>query len=110
MNTNVGDGDNIGDECEHIPKTSMKFPTKDAVYDFYKKYAKSVGFPVRHRTSKKDKEGNLIAFVPECSRAGKKGSRSKNCLKPQPSMQNGCLARIREKIDYAGSWVISQVF
>ncbi|CAH9088592.1 unnamed protein product [Cuscuta europaea] len=56
----------------------------------------------------KDKTGNITAIVLECARAGSRASRSQNVLKPQPSMQVGCLARIRARTNYAGGWVISK--
>ncbi|CAH9119447.1 unnamed protein product, partial [Cuscuta epithymum] len=85
------------DEQEDVsvvaPVVGMKFESTDAVYEFYKKYGRTVGFPVRKRTSTKDRsKGVVVSIVIECSRAGSRGSKALNCLKPQPSMQTSCTA------------------
>ncbi|CAH9052936.1 unnamed protein product [Cuscuta epithymum] len=93
------------------PEVGMEFESREVVYDFYKAYGKRLGFPVRTRSTTKDKRGRQIAsIVLECSRAGHRGTRSKNQLKPQPSMQIGCGARLRAHVIYSGLWQISKVF
>ncbi|CAH9133178.1 unnamed protein product, partial [Cuscuta epithymum] len=53
-----------------VPKVGMKFASTDVVYEFYKKYGRSVGFPIRKRTSTKDRsKGAVVSIVIECSRA-----------------------------------------
>ncbi|CAH9103257.1 unnamed protein product [Cuscuta europaea] len=91
------------------PNVGMKLDMKEAVYDFYKTYAKSMRFPIRTRSTIKDKNGVEIAVVMECSRAGSRGSKAQNQLKPQPSMQTGCGARIRARTTYNSSWEISKI-
>ncbi|CAH9107260.1 unnamed protein product [Cuscuta europaea] len=88
----------------------MKFDTIEAVFEFYKKYGRSLGFRVRKRSSIKDKSGeNVVAVVFECSSAGSRCSTGQNALKPKPSMQLDCLARLRARTTYVGSWEISKV-
>ncbi|CAH9119580.1 unnamed protein product [Cuscuta europaea] len=91
------------------PDVGMKFDTKEAVYDIYKTYTKSMGFPIRTRSTIKDKNGIEIAMVMERSRVGTRGSKAQNQLKPQLSMQTGCGARIRVRTTYNGSWEISKI-
>ncbi|CAH9086523.1 unnamed protein product [Cuscuta europaea] len=40
-------------------EVGMLFPGKDDAYDHYKNYAKRIGFPIRIRSSTKDKQGNI---------------------------------------------------
>ncbi|CAH9089712.1 unnamed protein product [Cuscuta epithymum] len=89
----------------------MEFESREAIYEFYKAYGKRLGFPIRTRSTTKDKRGReIVSVVLECSRAGHRGSQSKNQLKPQPSMQIGCGARLRAHVIYSGLWQISKVF
>ncbi|CAH9109812.1 unnamed protein product [Cuscuta europaea] len=89
------------------PEVGMEFDSKEAVYDFYKTYGKRLGFPVRTRSTTKHKNGvDIVGVLLECSHAGSRSSRSKNQLKPQPSMQMGCGARIRAHTNYEGRWEI----
>lgn len=48
----------------------MKFTDQKEVFDFYKKYAYNVGFPVKKRNSKKDDAGVLCYVTLTCSYKG----------------------------------------
>ncbi|CAH9129049.1 unnamed protein product, partial [Cuscuta epithymum] len=92
------------------PDVGMQFDSKEAVYDFYKAYGKRLGFPVRTRSTTKHKNGvDMVGVLLECSHAGSRSTRSKNQLKPQPSMQMGCGAKIRARTNYEGLWEISKI-
>ncbi|GER24889.1 protein FAR1-RELATED SEQUENCE 5, partial [Striga asiatica] len=56
---------------EHVPVIGMKFENYDKVFEFYKKYDARVGFPVRKRTSRKDKEAMADKVANDDVRAGK---------------------------------------
>ncbi|OVA00771.1 hypothetical protein BVC80_9083g64 [Macleaya cordata] len=49
----------IVEEKVEEPKVGMMFNTTDEVLDYYKKYAKQLGFPVKKRSSSKDDDGVL---------------------------------------------------
>ncbi|CAH9133562.1 unnamed protein product [Cuscuta epithymum] len=50
-----------------VPEVGMKFDSTEVVYEFYKKYGRRIGFPVRKRTSTKDRKGDVVSIVIECS-------------------------------------------
>ncbi|XP_022889249.1 protein FAR1-RELATED SEQUENCE 5-like [Olea europaea var. sylvestris] len=79
------------------------------MFEFYKRYAYDIGFPVRKRNSKKDDDGILryITFV--CSREGKRRRNTSSTLKPQPTIQSGCNARITASSNIYGVWRINTV-
>ncbi|CAH9116563.1 unnamed protein product [Cuscuta epithymum] len=107
------DGEGVAMEIEvgKDPELGMEFESREAVYDFYKAYGKRLGFPIRTRSTTKDKKGvKIVSIVLECLRAGQRGSQSKNQLKPQPSMQIGCGARLRAHVNSEGLWEISKLF
>ncbi|CAH9134673.1 unnamed protein product, partial [Cuscuta epithymum] len=103
-NTNVDDGT----PDVHV-EVGMLFAGKDEAYDHYKNYAKRIGFPIRIRSSTKDKQGNITPMLIECGRAGNRVSKSTNLLLPGATSAIGCKAGIKVMYDYAGSWVISKV-
>ncbi|XP_022855493.1 protein FAR1-RELATED SEQUENCE 5-like [Olea europaea var. sylvestris] len=92
-----------------VPQVGMKFKDENEVYEFYKRYAYEVGFPVRRRNSKKDDDGVLQYVTLTCSREGQRSGCTSSSLKPQPTIQTGCKARISAAFDYQGFWVIRTV-
>ncbi|GER33318.1 FAR1-related sequence 2 [Striga asiatica] len=87
-------GENIG-----APRAGMEFKDIDSVFNFYKKYAYSVGFPVRKRNSGKDDDGILRYVTFTCSREGKRMSGTRGSLRSQPTTQTDCKARISASLD-----------
>ncbi|RZC60953.1 hypothetical protein C5167_022720 [Papaver somniferum] len=51
--------DNVGNKELEEPKVGMLFGTADEVLEYYKNYAKQLGFPVKKRSSTKDDDGVL---------------------------------------------------
>ncbi|XP_022862652.1 protein FAR-RED IMPAIRED RESPONSE 1-like [Olea europaea var. sylvestris] len=92
-----------------VPQVGMKFKDENEVYEFYKRYAYEVGFLVRKRNSKKDDDGILQYVTLTCSREGRRSGCTSSSLKPQPTIQTGCKARISTAFDYQGFWVIRTV-
>ncbi|GER42668.1 FAR1-related sequence 1 [Striga asiatica] len=87
-------GENIG-----APRAGMEFKDINSVFDFYKKYAYSVGFPVRKRNSRKDDDGILRYVTFTCSHEGKRMSGTRGSLRSQPTTQTDCKARISASLD-----------
>ncbi|XP_022841930.1 protein FAR1-RELATED SEQUENCE 5-like [Olea europaea var. sylvestris] len=79
------------------------------MYDFYKKYAYVVGFPVKKRNSKKGDDEVVRYMTLTCSHEGGINSNSSGSLKPQPTVKMGCKARIFGSSDTFGNWRINAV-
>ncbi|CAA2986484.1 Hypothetical predicted protein [Olea europaea subsp. europaea] len=92
-----------------VPKVGMTFKNENELYDFYKAYAYAVGFPVRKQNSKKDDDGMLKYLTLTCSRKGNRSGTTSSSLKPQPTIQTRCKARICASSNIHGSWKINTV-
>ncbi|XP_022876790.1 protein FAR-RED IMPAIRED RESPONSE 1-like [Olea europaea var. sylvestris] len=92
-----------------IPEVGMLFKNEQDMYDFYKKYAYTVGFPVKKRNSKKGEDGVLRYLTLTCSREGGSVGNSSGSLKPYPIVKLGCKARISPSCDVIGNWRINAV-
>jgi len=98
-----------GEENDLVPKVGMKFNNETEVFEFYKRYAYHVGFPVKRRNSKKGDNGVLQYVGYACSREGKRNIKPSTSLNPQPTIQLGCKARMTVCSDVLGIWRISTV-
>lgn len=87
----------------------MKFKDEKEAFDFYKRYVYDLGFPVRKRNSKKDDDGVLRYVTLTCSREGCRSGNTSGSLKPQPTIQTGCKARISASSNVLGTWRINTV-
>ncbi|XP_022883643.1 protein FAR1-RELATED SEQUENCE 5-like [Olea europaea var. sylvestris] len=92
-----------------VPEVGMKFNDENEMFNFYKKYAYNVGFPVRERNSQKDDDGIVRYVVFTCSREGRRSSTTSGSLKPQATIQTGCKARMTASTDACGIWKINTV-
>jgi hypothetical protein len=102
----VADDEN-GESDELIePKIGMQFETVDDLYEFYRSYAKRIGFPVRKRSSRRNEEGEVRTVMLSCSRQGTHVNNSQNPFKPQASSRVGCTAHLTANNVY-GRWVIT---
>nr|GMD98038.1 protein FAR1-RELATED SEQUENCE 5-like [Ipomoea batatas] len=89
---------------EETPYTGQKFKTVDEGIEFYKAYAKAVGFDVCHGTMRKTRGGEVAIKYMVCSREGfKPAAKEKNSQKGvctetkkrrRVSKRVGCKARI----------------
>ncbi|XP_022868627.1 protein FAR-RED IMPAIRED RESPONSE 1-like [Olea europaea var. sylvestris] len=91
------------------PEVGMLFKSEVDMYDFYKKYAYAVGFPIKKRNSKKGDDGVLRYLTLTCSHEGRIISNSSSSLKPRPTVKMGCKARISASSDTFGNWRINVV-
>ncbi|XP_022856160.1 protein FAR1-RELATED SEQUENCE 5-like [Olea europaea var. sylvestris] len=92
-----------------VPSVGMKFQDENEVFEFYKNYAYQVGFPMRKRNSRKGEDGVVRYVTFTCSREGRRSTGSNSILKPQPTMQTGCKARLTACSNLSGSWRINTV-
>ncbi|CAA2934510.1 Hypothetical predicted protein [Olea europaea subsp. europaea] len=100
--------DNVGGNAAIVPEMGIKFNDKQELFEFYKKYAYEVGFPVRRRNS--GKYNGVVTYVTlTCSRGGQRRDKKGSSLKPQPTIQTGCKARITASSDIRGIWRICTV-
>lgn len=103
-----------------IPETGMEFPSEEAAYNFYKSYAKEIGFNVRKGKVQKLSDGSIRKRFLFCTREGfreKKQSTEtaryqKDLSKDKKGYQRketrtGCKARVQFTVE-KGKWVISQ--
>jgi len=70
-----------------MPTVGMKFRDHSEIFEFYKTYAYSVGFPIRRRSSRKGDDGLLKYVTFACSRKGRRSSVTSSSLKPQATIQ-----------------------
>ncbi|XP_073154068.1 protein FAR1-RELATED SEQUENCE 5-like [Henckelia pumila] len=98
------------EDSEIDPKVGMKFKNENENFEFYKKYVYRVGFSVRKRTSQNNNKGVVTFVVFTCSREGCRSSNTSTTLKPQPTSQTGCKARLSACSDATGVWKITSVY
>jgi len=89
---------------EETPYTGQKFQTVEEGVEFYKAYAKAVGFHVRHSTMRKTRTGEVAIKYMVCSREGfkpkvkeknsEKGVCTETKKRRRVSKRVGCKARI----------------
>ncbi|XP_024164135.1 protein FAR-RED IMPAIRED RESPONSE 1-like [Rosa chinensis] len=95
------------EEIMQVPSVEMSFDSIDEAYDYYRKYGKQLGFPVRKRTSRKGDDGNTKYITISCGRAGKFKSKSSISLKSHPSVKTDCKVLIRLGKSLDGKWKIN---
>ncbi|KAI3970832.1 hypothetical protein MKX01_024479 [Papaver californicum] len=96
--------ENGGNEEVEEPKVGMLFGTADEVLEYYKNYAKQLGFPVKKRSSTKDDDGVLRYVTLACARSGTSRSNSASKgLRPPQSIKTNCKALLSACICLDGS-------
>ncbi|XP_022889102.1 protein FAR1-RELATED SEQUENCE 6-like [Olea europaea var. sylvestris] len=106
---NVVEDETSGGDGLQVPQVGMLFKHEEDMYNFYKKYAYAVGFPVKKRNSKKGEDGVLRYLTLTCSREGRLNGNTSSSVKPQPTVKMGCKARISASSDMLGNWRINAV-
>ncbi|KAL2506125.1 Protein FAR1-RELATED SEQUENCE [Abeliophyllum distichum] len=98
-----------GEDGEIVPKIGMKFKDDNEVYEFYKSYAYRLGFPIRKRNLKKGGDGVVRYVTFTYSQKGRRINTTSTSLKPQPTIQTGCKARMTTCLEVCGTWRINTV-
>ncbi|XP_022866686.1 protein FAR1-RELATED SEQUENCE 6-like isoform X2 [Olea europaea var. sylvestris] len=104
---NVVDDGIVGLDGMIVPEVGMKFSDEKDMFDFYKRYAYNVGFPVRKRNSQKDDDGIVRYIVFTCSRESRRSSNTSGYMKTQATIQTGCKVRLTTSLDACGVWKIN---
>ncbi|XP_022888418.1 protein FAR-RED IMPAIRED RESPONSE 1-like isoform X1 [Olea europaea var. sylvestris] len=106
---NIVEDEMSGGDGAIVPKVGMMFMDEKEMFEFYKRYAYDVGFPVKKRNSKRGDDGTLRYVTFTCSHEGRRSSNTGRSLKPQPTIQTDCKARISASSINHGTWRINTV-
>ncbi|CAA0814618.1 Protein FAR1-RELATED SEQUENCE 4 [Striga hermonthica] len=88
------------------PRADMEFDTHEAAYEYYKEYAKSVGFGTAKLSSRRSRASReFIDAKFSCIRYGNK-QQSDDAINPRPSPKIGCKASMHVKRKPEGKWYI----
>ncbi|XP_022880776.1 protein FAR1-RELATED SEQUENCE 5-like [Olea europaea var. sylvestris] len=109
-NLNILDNENVAGDVASEPEVGMMFNDENEMLAFYKRYAYAVGFLVRKRNSKKGDDGVMRYVTFTCSRKGRRNYATGGSLKPLPTIQTDCKARISMSLDNLGVWRINKVY
>ncbi|XP_030456065.2 protein FAR1-RELATED SEQUENCE 2-like isoform X2 [Syzygium oleosum] len=91
------------------PWIGLEFQTKEAAYSFYREYARSVGFGITIKASRRSKKsGKFIDVKIACSRFGSKRE-SSSTVHPRPCIKTNCKAGMNMKRREDGIWIIYSV-
>ncbi|KAL6585154.1 Protein FAR1-RELATED SEQUENCE 4 [Orobanche minor] len=88
------------------PRDDMEFDTHEAAYEYYKEYAKSVGFGTAKLSSRRSRASKeFIDAKFSCIRYGNK-QQSDEAINPRPSPKIGCKASMHVKRRPHGKWYV----
>ncbi|GLT48002.1 hypothetical protein SLA2020_216470 [Shorea laevis] len=88
------------------PNNGMEFDSKEAAYSFYREYARSVGFGITIKASRRSKSsGKFIDVKIACSRFGSK-RQSGTVINPRPCIKTGCKAGMHMKRKQDEKWIV----
>ncbi|XP_022133660.1 protein FAR1-RELATED SEQUENCE 2 isoform X2 [Momordica charantia] len=88
------------------PKKGLEFESKEEAYSFYREYARSVGFGITIKASRRSKKsGKFIDIKIACSRFGSKRE-STTTVNPRPCTKTGCNASMHIKKRQDGKWFV----
>ncbi|XP_076914600.1 protein FAR1-RELATED SEQUENCE 4-like [Bidens hawaiensis] len=88
------------------PQEAMEFDSNEAAYEYYKEYAKSVGFGTAKLSSRRSRASKeFIDAKFSCIRYGNK-QQSDDAINPRPSPKIGCKASMHVKRKPNGKWYV----
>lgn len=88
------------------PQNGLEFESKEAAYSFYREYARSVGFGITIKASRRSKKsGKFIDIKIACSRFGIKRE-SGTTVNPRLCIKTDCKAGMHMKKKLDGNWII----
>lgn len=88
------------------PQADTEFDSHEAAYEFYREYAKSVGFGTAKLSSRRSRASKeFIDAKFSCIRYGNK-QQSDDAINPRPSPKIGCKASMHVKRRQNGKWYI----
>lgn len=90
----------------YMPQNGMEFETKEAAYSFYREYARSVGFGITIKASRRSKKsGKFIDIKIVCSRFGSRPL-SSTSVSQRPCTKTDCKASMHIKKRLEGKWFV----
>ncbi|XP_042494336.1 uncharacterized protein LOC122073773 isoform X2 [Macadamia integrifolia] len=94
-----------------IPTVGKEFVSDEQAYDFYKSYARIIGFSIRRGRSGKTQKGVVWRRIFECSKEGYRrvDKRTLNLRKSRPDRRTGCKARMVVKRMKDGKWSVTEI-
>ncbi|CAI9268548.1 unnamed protein product [Lactuca saligna] len=96
----------VSESIKSEPQETMEFDSNEAAYEFYKEYAKSVGFGTAKLSSRRSRASKeFIDAKFSCIRYGNK-QQSDDAINPRPSPKIGCKASMHVKRRQNGKWYI----
>ncbi|KAK1411987.1 hypothetical protein QVD17_32892 [Tagetes erecta] len=100
------DVNNVSGGSTSEPQDTMEFDSNEAAYEYYKEYAKSVGFGTAKLSSRRSRASKeFIDAKFSCIRYGNK-QQSDDAINPRPSPKIGCKASMHVKRKPNGKWYI----
>lgn len=91
------------------PCNGLEFESKEAAYSFYREYARSVGFGITIKASRRSKKsGKFIDIKIACSRFGSKRE-SGTTTNPRPCIKTDCKAGMHMKKKPDDKWIICSI-
>lgn len=116
VNGNSGGGDcldvsNLGEDVNRgpisfEPQNGLEFESKEAAYSFYREYARSVGFGITIKASRRSKRsGKFIDVKVACSRFGSRRE-SNTAVVSRSCPKTDCKASMHIKRMQDGKWII----
>ncbi|KAF5447918.1 hypothetical protein F2P56_033434 [Juglans regia] len=88
------------------PHSGLEFESKEAAYSFYREYARSVGFGITIKASRRSKKsGKFIDIKIACSRFGSKRA-SSTTVQARPCIKTDCKAGMHIKRMADGKWIV----
>nr|CAD1841459.1 unnamed protein product [Ananas comosus var. bracteatus] len=91
------------------PKVGMVFLNEDKAYEFYVRYATTVGFNIRKGWWDKTARNVTRSRVYVCSREGFRPQNiTTDTKKPRPETRTGCQARMAIRITSSGKYIVSE--
>lgn len=91
------------------PKVGMMIDSYDALYDFYLRYSKQVGFAICKRSCRKDENQEMRYVTLTCAREGKTRRSSDKQVHMNPVSKTDCKARIVANFCPDEMWKITKV-
>lgn len=96
----------VGGAINYEPQNGLEFESKEAAYSFYREYARSVGFGITIKASRRSKRsGKFIDVKIACSRFGSKRE-SSSTVNLRSCPKTDCKASMHMKRKQDGKWTI----
>lgn len=93
----------------NTPCIGMIFSSEIEVHEFYKSYARRIGFGICKKSEKKGDDGQQKYYSLACHKVGNRIINGKTPSRAKSSIKTGCKAKINIRVSDEGSFIISRV-